>query len=152
MDKVRISVWVLVKGSVVVIALTIYINIVTFKKIKSALREDLSLLLSNSNQGPASALAPLSTLPYAAPVVNSDLVPPKMTTSRNSPPSPTSVLMDPLVGPWVPSTLIPAALLRDPLHPTLILWFCHVNLGYWAPILTLHALLTLLCRVSCLTF
>ena len=57
---------------------------------------------------------PCPALPCPAPVVDSDLVPPETTTSRNSPPSPTSVLMDPLVGPWIPSTLIPVALLHDP--------------------------------------
>ena len=56
------------------------------QKIKSVLREDLSLLLSNPTQGPASALAPPPTLPYEAPVLNSDLVPPQTTTTGISPP------------------------------------------------------------------
>ena len=103
-----------------VIVLTTYINIVTLKNnnIQSILHKDLCSLLSNSHQGPASSLTPSPTpytaLPCAAPEDNSDLVPPTTMTSRNSPPSPTSVLMDPLVGLWVPSTLIPVTRLRDP--------------------------------------
>ena len=120
MEKVSISDLVLVKRLVVVIVLTTYINIVTLKSnnIQSILHKDLCSLLSNSHQGPASSLTPSPTpytaLPYAAPADNSDLVPPTTMTSRNSPPSPTSVLMDPLVSLWVPSTLIPVTRLRDP--------------------------------------
>ena len=96
----------------------------------------------STNSGPASALAPPITLPCAAPVINMDMVPPPTSTTKghadasthsSTPPcvapvetmapvvsaptttrptSPTSVILDPLVGSWVPYNLKPAARTR----------------------------------------
>ena len=98
--------------------------------------------LNSTTSGPAGALAPTITPPCAAPVKDSDMVPPltpttlghagastpsptppcvapvdtmvpiDSTTSPNRSPSPTSVILNPLVGSWVPQLLIPAARLR----------------------------------------
>ena len=76
--------------------------------------QDSCLLLSNPHSGPASALAPAPILPCASPVDNKDMVPPQPMTTQKRPPSPTSVILNPLVGSWVPPTLIPAARLRAP--------------------------------------
>ena len=50
--------------------------------------------------------------PCAVPVDNMDMVHPKITTTQNRYPSPTSVILNPLVGSWIPPTLKPTARLR----------------------------------------